>query len=411
MMQSARPREETSNTKPIWRRRLRTLGLLTLFGLSFFLFGWAGGAGVISLPGRGVASENKDLPQRLDYSSVNQVYDILRRSYDGKLELDALMDGLKNGLAGATGDPYTEYFNADQAREFDNELNGTFSGIGAELSREDDLIVIVAPIEGFPAEKAGLKPKDIITEINGQQTYGMSLTEAVQSIRGPADSEVTLQVVREGEGVRDYTITRQDITIPSVDFELKEDGVGYLRISRFADDTVGLATEAAKTLKQQGATSIILDLRGNPGGRLDGAVDVASLWLDKSQTVLEERRGGVTIKTYKATGNNILQAMPTVVLIDEGSASASEIVAGALKDHGAAQLIGVTSFGKGSVQGLEHVPSGGILKVTIARWYTPSGHNIDKQGIAPDETVKMSSQQAAADQDPQLQAALRFLQK
>lgn len=405
------PEQKNTPPKPSLLRRFRNVTLLVVFGTGLFLFGWAGGSGRIVLPGRSVSTQNQDLPKNLDYSSVNEVYQILRQNYDGKLDVNTLLDGLKSGLASSTSDPYTEYFNEEQAQEFDNDLNGTFSGIGAELSKEDDLIVIVAPLNGYPAEKAGLKPKDIITEIDGEQTYGMTLTEAVQKIRGLVDTDVKLQIVREGTGQKDYTIKRADITIPSVENELKDGNIGYIQISRFADDTTELTRQAAQDLKSQGAKKIILDMRGNPGGRLDTAVDVASLWLEPPQTVLEEKRGGVTIKTYKAKGNPILRGMPTVVLIDEGSASASEIVAGALQDNDAATLIGVTSFGKGSVQGLEEVSSGGLLKVTIARWYTPNGNNIDKQGIKPDKQVKISDKQAEAGKDPQLQAALSYLQK
>jgi carboxyl-terminal processing protease len=395
-----------------WRKKVFNISLLAGFGLGLFLLGWAGGSGRLSLPGRQLASENKTLPKNLDYASVEQVYDVLRQSYDGKLDLNTLLDGLKQGLASATDDPYTEYFNKEQAKEFDDELNGTFSGIGAELSKEEDLIVIVAPISGYPAEKAGLRPKDIIAEINDEPTFGMTLTEAVQKIRGPAGSQVTLSIVREEEGQKDYTITREDITIPSVESEMKENNIGYIQISRFADDTLSLTTEAAKSLKSQGAQAMVLDLRGNPGGRLDAAVEIADLWLARSKAILEERRGGVTIKTYKARGgNDVLVGMPTAVLINEGSASASEIVAGALKDNNAARLIGATSFGKGSVQGLEKIKSGGILKVTIARWYTPSGKNIDQEGITPDEKVAASNQPAEKNQDPQLQRALAFLRK
>ncbi len=399
----------SSVSKSSWRRRIVNITLLSAFGLSLFVLGWAGGAGKIGLPGKNVASQNQDLPKNLDYSTVDEVYDVLRQSYDGKLDVEALLDGLKNGLASATGDPYTEYFNEEQARQFDEDLNGTFSGIGAELSREDDLITIVAPIQGYPAEKAGLKPQDIIIEINGEQTYGLTLTEAVQKIRGEAGTTVSLKIVREGEGQKDYTITRENITIPSVESEMKENKVGYIQITRFADDTAELTRQAAKELKAQGAQKIVLDMRGNPGGRLDAAVNVSSLWLDKSQTVLEERRGGVAIKTYKAKGEAPLAGMPTVVLIDEGSASASEIVAGALKDNKVATLMGVTSFGKGSVQGLEEISTGGILKVTIARWYTPAGNNIDKEGISPDKTVEITDEQTAADVDSQLDAALEYL--
>jgi carboxyl-terminal processing protease len=320
-----------------------------------------------------------------------------------------LLNGLKSGLAQSTGDTYTEYLNAEEAKEFNNDLNGTFSGIGAELSREKEQLVIVAPISGYPAEEAGLRAQDAILEIDGEPTYDLSLTEAVNKIRGPAGTEVELTIGREGVGQETYKITREDIKIPSVEYEVK-DGIGYLEISRFAEDTVNLSKEAAQSFKDQNVKGVVLDMRNNPGGLLDAAVDISSLWLDEGEVVLEEQRGGEVIKSYRATGNNILSGIPTVVLVNEGSASASEIVAGALADNGAAKLVGQQTFGKGSVQTLEPISSGGVLKVTIARWFTPGGRNIDKEGIKPDKVVEMTIEDYEADRDPQQQAAIELLQ-
>lgn len=374
-------------------------------GIGIFVLGLFIGSG--SLTFTGLSNQNQDLPDSLNYRSVNQVYDVLRKSYDGELTVDQLLDGLKKGLAQSTGDPYTEYLNVEEAQEFDDDLNGTFSGIGAELSKENDQITVVAPISGFPAEKAGLRAQDVITAIDSETAYDLSLTEAVKKIRGPAGSEVELTVIRE-TGEEKLTITRENITIPSVEYEV-EDGIGYMKISRFAEDTVELAQEAAKDFKNQNVEGVVLDVRNNPGGLLDASVDVASLWLESGDVVLEEQRGGEVIKTYKAGTVNTLQGVPTVVLINEGSASASEIVAGALSDHGAATLVGAKTFGKGSVQNLEPITSGGVLKVTIARWFTPEGQNIDKEGISPDKKVKLEVKDIRSGSDPQKDAALEML--
>ena len=381
--------------------------LASVGGLLIFAFGWAAGSGNLRL--NSLSNQNQDLPNNLNYSSVEQVYDVLRKSYDGELTTEQLLNGLKSGLAQSTGDTYTEYLNAEEAQEFNNDLNGTFSGIGAELSRENEQLTIVAPIAGFPAEKAGLRAQDVITEINGEPTYDLTLTEAVNKIRGPAGTDVELTIAREGVGIKKYTITREDIKIPSVEYEVI-DGVGYIQISRFAEDTVGLAQEAAKSFKDQNVKGVVLDMRNNPGGLLDAAVDVASLWLEQGEVVLEEQRGGEVIKTYKATDKNTLKGIPTVVLVNEGSASASEIVAGALGDNDAAQLVGQQTFGKGSVQTLEPITSGGVLKVTIARWFTPGGQNIDKEGIKPDKVVDLTLKDIEADKDPQKDAAFGLLQ-
>lgn len=355
------------------------------------------------------ASENKNLPANLDYSSVEQVYDLLRDNFDGKLDQGKLLDGLKAGLVNAGGDPYTEYLSPKQAQDFNGELNGSFTGIGAELAKDDSKnIIVVAPISGFPAEKAGLKPKDIIAEIDGKSAYDLSLSDAVDKIRGPKDTVVKLKIVRDGKQQLDVSITRQEITIPSVKSEKLDNGIGIIHIARFAEDTSDLAQKAADDFKQSGIKAVILDVRSDPGGLLDAAVNVSSLWL-QNKTVLQEKRGNVVEHTYKSEGMPTLAGLPTVVLIDGGSASASEITAGALKDNGVATLMGVKSFGKGSVQQLQKLSGGGVLKVTIARWYTPNGKNIDKEGIEPDKKVDLTQDDFTNGRDPQKAAAIEFL--
>jgi carboxyl-terminal processing protease len=379
-------------------------------GMVVFLLGWGLGAGKIHISAfSGLNSQNSNLPNSLDMSSVQEVYRALRDNYDGELDTDKLLDGMKSGLAQSTGDPYTEYMNAEQAQDFRNDLNGTFSGIGAELGKEGDSIVIVSPIADYPAAKAGLQAKDIIVSIDDKPTTGMTLSEAVNAIRGPSGSQVKLKVIQDG-AEKDITITRENITIPSVKWEVT-DGIGYMTISTFSEDTPGLAKQAAQDFKNQNVKGVVVDVRGNPGGLLDSSVAIASLWLPKGTPVLSEQRGGKVIKSYDATGDAILQGVPTVVLIDDSSASASEILAGALQDNKAATLIGTTSYGKGSVQSLIQLPSGGVLKVTIARWYTPEGQNIDKEGITPDQKVDRSIDDIKANRDPQKDAASQKLQQ
>ncbi|CAN5662083.1 S41 family peptidase [soil metagenome] len=356
-------------------------------------------------------SQNDSLPSRLDYSSVDRVYDKLRLNYDGDLTVEQLMDGLKSGLARATGDSYTEYLNAEAAEEFDADLSGTFSGIGAELGKEGNTVLIVAPIDGYPAEKAGLRPKDVIVEIDGESSFDISVTEAVKRIRGPEGTKVKLKVIRDSSREVDFEITRAQISIPSVESEILEGNIGYLKISRFSEDTAQLARRAATEFKQKNVKGVVLDLRSNPGGLLDTSVSISSLWLPKGTTVLEEKRGDVVVKTLKSSGDAILEGVPTVVLINEGSASASEITAGALRDHNVATLVGQKSFGKGSVQSLERLTGGGVLKVTIARWFTPGGKNIDKEGIEPDHKVERTEEDFKADRDPQKDEAVRRLRR
>ncbi len=355
-------------------------------------------------------TENKTLPANLDYASVESLYDALKANYDGNLDQQKLLDGIKSGLAEASGDPYTIYMNANDAEEFNKQLNGTFSGIGAELGQDSNKnLIIVAPIAGFPAAKAGLRPQDIIAEIDDKSTSGLNVAEAVTKIRGPKGTDVKLRVIRNKTEDLHFTIKREDIKIPSVKYEILSGNIGYMQISQFSDDTSELAEKAAKEFKSKGVKGIVVDLRGNPGGLLTASVDVSSLWLPGGETVLQERRGGVVVSTETANGNNILQGIPTAILINEGSASASEIMAGALKDNKVATLYGTKSFGKGSVQQIQRLAGGGELKVTIARWYRPSGENIDKKGISPDKEVKMSDDDYKNGRDPQKDAAINFI--
>jgi carboxyl-terminal processing protease len=394
-------------------RMTRVVGVATLLIIVF-------GSGVIVGNGRMNfgrdalfhKSVSKGLPDNLDYQSVEQVYDVLRKDYDGQLDVNKLLEGMKGGLAKAAGDQHTEYLSPKEAKDFDDDLNGTFSGIGAELSKEEQAIVVIAPIAGYPAEKAGIRPRDVISEIDGQSAFDLSVTEAVGKIRGPVGTKVKLKIIRgeNGNGQElELEITREQITIPSVDKQTLDGNIGYIKISRFGDDTKDLTAKAASELKAAGVKGIILDLRSNPGGLLDAAVDVSSQWLPKGKTVLEEKRGGATIRTYESKGPATLQGISTVVLIDDGSASASEITAGALKDNGAATLIGVKSYGKGSVQSLEHLENDDVLKVTVARWFTPAGKNIDKEGIEPDQKVERTTEDFKANRDPQKDAAIQFL--
>lgn len=402
------------NKKPTMSRLSKSV--LT-FGLLFVVFAFGVGIGngrirfgrLSELAQRQTgtpSSVQKNLPQDLDYQSVEKVYDQLRQNFDGQLDQTTLLDGLKSGLAAAAGDPYTEYMSVDAAKDFNNQLDGTFSGIGAELSKDaDGNIIVISPISGYPADKAGLKPKDVIAEIDGTSTAGMTVSDAVTKIRGETGTQVKLKIVRNQSQVLDLEITREQITIPSVESKTLDGNIGYIKISRFGEDTTQLVTVAAEKFKAAGIKGVVVDVRGDPGGLLDSAVDVASLWLEQGKTVLLEKRDGKITKTYRATGKNPLKDVPTIVLINDGSASASEILAGALHDNGVARLFGEKSFGKGSVQRVIELGDGSVLKVTIAKWFTPNDVNINKEGIKPDTEVKLSDDDAKNQRDPQLDAA------
>lgn len=399
--------EKSGKGKSISRLMLRS-GLFCLGIILIFSLGLGIGNGSISLAKK--SQQNNQLPADLNYATVEELYDELRVRYDGKLSEQKLLDGLKSGLAEATGDTYTVYLNAKDAEEFNNQLDGTFSGIGAELGKDDQgNLVIVAPIDGTPASKADIRPQDIIVSINGKTTVGMSVEEAVTKIRGKAGTDVSLRMLRNKTQDLTLNIKRETIKIPSVKYEILDGNIGYMQIIRFGDDTKELALVAAEEFKAKNVKGVVLDMRGNPGGRLDASVDISSLWLPKGTTVLQERQNGVVMGTEVATGVNPLLGIKTAVLIDEGSASASEITAGALKDNKVATLYGVKSFGKGSVQSIETLRGGGELKVTIARWHRPNGQNIDKKGISPDKEIKMTEDDRKNDRDPQKDAAITFI--
>ncbi len=391
-----------------WRAFLAGFaGVLVLAGVFYTGYQFGNGNWAIKF-GRQPVGENQGLPDNLDYSSVDELYRLLKQGYDGQLNIDDLLTGIKKGLVEAAGDPYTAYLDANEANAFNEQLNGSFSGIGAELGKQGSDIVVIAPISGMPAEKAGLKAGDIIYMIDDKDTVGMSIDEAVTNIRGEAGTNVKLTIIRDGQAL-EFTITRQVITLPSVESKTLEGNIGYVKISRFADDTVSSFNRIASEFDAANVSGIILDLRNNPGGYLDGAVGVSEAWLKDGQIILEEKRAGITIRTYRADENGILNGIPTVVLINEGSASASEIVAGALKDNNLATIVGVTSFGKGSVQEFSTFDAGDVLKVTVARWYTPAGQNIDKEGIEPDAVLEPTETDITNNIDSQLEAAKNAL--
>lgn len=388
-----------------WAIRLVCICLCLLIAVGCLVLGINIGNGNISFQ----SSSLTGLPSKLNYSSVNLVYNALRQNYDGKLTENQVLNGIKEGLAASTNDPYTEYFSPSQAVAFSNELNNSFSGIGAELGENSSgIIQIIAPISGTPAAKAGLKAGDLIISINGQSTNGMTISQAVNLIRGKSGTKVTLGILRGSQQLV-VPIIRQNITIPSVNTKIINKDIGYMQITTFANDTSYLAQKAAHQFVSDHVKGIILDLRNDPGGLLTAAINVSSLWVPYGKTILSERRGSEILQTYYAEGGDILNGIPTVVLINGGSASASEITTGALHDNGDAYVIGTKSYGKGVVQQLINFSNGSELKVTIASWYRPNGQNINHKGITPDETVNLTAKDAANNDDTQLNAALSYL--
>jgi carboxyl-terminal processing protease len=343
----------------------------------------------------------------LDLASVQKTYQELQANYDGTLDKSKLVDGASRGLVAAAGDQYTVFMDQKEASEFNNDLSGNIGGgVGAEIALRNDVPTIIRILPGNPAEKAGLLAGDIIISVNDEATTGWTATKAAEKIRGQVDTTVKIKVLRSAEE-KTFTVTRATVNNPSVQASV-QNGIGTLTISRFDNETSDLARKAAQSFKQQNVRGVILDVRGNGGGYLTAAQDVAGLWLD-NKTVVTERTNGKVVDELKSGGNPVLAGIPTVVLVNGSSASASEIVAGALQDNKVATLIGEKTFGKGTVQKVIDLGAGTILKVTIARWYTPNGKNITKEGISPDQAVELKAEDANAGRDPQLDAAKKQL--
>ena len=380
--------------------------VLLVFIFGSFLFGLNVGNGNISLFN---SSNETGLPTKLNYQNVNQLYSVLRANYDGHLSESQILNGIMHGLANAPGDPYTEYFTKSEASAFNSELNNSFTGIGAELSKNSSGdIEIIAPLSGYPAAKAGLKAQDVITSINNVSTSGMSVETAVNDIRGPAGTKVDLGIMRGNQSLN-ISVIRETITIPSVNTKILSGNIGYMQIISFSNDTSKLAYQAAQKFKSEHVKGIILDLRDDPGGLLTAAINVSSLWVNNSSLILQEKRGNTVIDSYYGQGDNILSNIPTVVLINSGTASSAEITTGALHDNHEAYVIGTKSFGKGVVQELFNLNNGAVLKVTVASWYRPNGQDINKKGITPDQTVQLTPSDIKAGNDTQLNAALSYL--
>lgn len=362
-----------------------------------------------------VVNQNQE-PQNVDYNLLWDALDVVNKNYiDQPVDQQKELYGAVKGAVGAAGDAYTTYFSPDDLNNFETSLKGSFEGIGAEVGMQDNNIVIVSPLDGSPAQQAGLKPKDIIAKVNGELTTGWSVDQAVNKIRGPKGTNVTLTIVRQGKSQPfDVTITRNTITVKSVKWEVKtvnNKKVAVITISQYGDDTKGLFDQAVNDILKQNVSGIIIDERNNPGGYLQTAVDLASYWVDQGKVIVTEAHSDGTAQKYNGEGNNRLAGIKTVVLINGGSASAAEIFAGALHDYHDAELVGNKSFGKGSVQELIDLKEGGAVKVTVAKWITPGGINLNHNGLDPDVKVDLSDSDLSAGKDPQMDTAVQEVTK
>jgi carboxyl-terminal processing protease len=325
---------------------------------------------------------------RADFSKLYSAFDTLKNGYYQKVDNKKLINGAINGMVQSLGDPYSDYMSNTEAKSFHNSISSSFEGIGAEIQEKDTHIVIVSPIKGSPAEKAGLKPNDVIVSVNGKSLQGLSSTQAVALIRGKKGTKVNLIIQRPGTAPVNVSVVRDQIPINTVYGEMVGDGIAKVQITSFSSNTSKELVKTLNDLQKQGMNGLVLDLRQNPGGLLDQAIDIASLFVPKGKTLfkVEDRDGKIKEYTSQNKGTDI---MPLVVLIDSGSASASEIVSAAVNESAGVPLVGEKSFGKGTVQTAQDFSDGSNLKFTMAKWLTPDGNWIHKKGIKPDYPVAL----------------------
>lgn len=318
--------------------------------------------------------------------------------------------GAIQGLAASYNDPYTVFFPPEESKQFEDQVRGDFGGVGMEIGIKDEGLVVVAPLKNTPAERAGLKAGDPILKIDKKYTDGMTVEDAVSLIRGPKGTSVVITTKKDGEP-KEITLVRETIVIPVIDTKLREDGVFVISLYSFSANSAPLFRDALRQFIESGTDKLVLDLRNNPGGFLESAVEMTSFFLPVGKPIVIEDAGAKTAQhTIKSKGYNVFtDKLKMVILINEGSASASEILAGALRDHGIVKLVGEKSFGKGSVQELVEITPETSLKVTIARWLTPKGTSISQDGIEPDIKIKITEADAKKKYDSQLEKAVAVL--
>jgi carboxyl-terminal processing protease len=332
--------------------------------------------------------------------------------------------GMIQGLASSYGDPYTLFFPPAESKAFEEEISGNFEGVGMEIDVKDEQLTVVSPLKGSPAEKAGMRAGDMILLINGEPSKGLTVENAVRKIRGPKGSVVVLSVVRDGKPI-EISITRDVIQVPTIETRgvtkegeevasgtgMRSDGVFVIQLYNFSANSIFDFRTALREFIESGSHKLVLDLRGNPGGYLEAAVDMASWFLPLGKVIVrEDYAGNRDPDEFRSKGYDVFgDDLKMVILINKGSASASEILAGALREHGVATIVGETSFGKGSVQELVPITAGTSLKVTVARWLTPNGVSISDQGIVPDHEVKFTQEDLEAGKDPQFDKAVEVL--
>ncbi len=406
-------------------KKIATIFSIVLLSASIFISGFIEGSRYgfkINLPSPFEKIVNKEKPKELPAGNMDVFWEtwttILEKYVDrDKLVTQKMIEGASRGLVDSLEDPHSEFLNSEQAQKLNEELSGEFYGVGMEITKKDGFLVVISPLPDTPAEKVGLKPNDRILKINGEETLNLSSLEAAELIRGPKNTSVSLVIFRsEWNEAKEIKIIREKISIPSVDWQMLDNKIAYLKIYNFNQPLSSKFYQIALEIFASQPRGLIIDLRNNPGGFLESVVEISGWFLDKGEVILKEDLGNEEIKIYRASGQGLLKNIPSVVLINEGTASASEILAGALRDNREVKLVGMRSFGKGSVQELVNLKNGEAVKITIAKWLTPKGIIIDKNGLNPDFEVKNDDELGSYSKvdlvkDKQLNKAIVELQK
>lgn len=409
--------------------RVVAIGAVIIAGIGFFggtAVGISHSAPAATIVAAMGIQENYVPPVGIDFTPVWKAWSIIDEKYvpphaatttatstlNGATDSQRRVWGLVEGLAASLDDPYTVFMPPVQAQIFNEDIAGNFEGVGMEIAIRDSILTVISPLKDSPSERAGMKAGDRIIKIDDTETRGMTVEVAVQKIRGPKGTQVTFTVVREGESdTKEIKVTRDVITIPTIKTTQRSDGIFVISLYNFSATSAGLFRGALREFVESGSNKLILDLRGNPGGYLEAAVDIASWFLPQGSIVVTEdyvdKQSDIV---HRSRGYNVFGVnLHMIILVDRGSASASEILAGALQYHHIAQLLGTNTFGKGSVQELVPITSDTSLKLTVARWLTPGGVQIPQEGIEPDIMATTTNEQIQAGRDPQLDKAVELL--
>ena len=383
------------------------------------LAGFAGGfyfGDYWSLPntiGGDLINRDKNKPQDVDFNMFWQVWGLLKEKYVDRDQIDAqkLLYGAISGMVDAVGDPYTVFMTPKESEDFSQEIGGEFGGIGIEIGIRNDILTVIAPIKNTPAERAGIMAGDRILKIGDKITEGMTTGEAVTLIRGPLGTTVKLTIARDKKGSdsREIAIIRDKIKVPTVSLEILDGNVAHIGVFVFNKNVDSDFKELAKEVENSTAQKIILDLRNNPGGLLESAINLAGYFLGSDMVVVKQKTADGQELEFKSWSSGRLKRYPIVILLNKGSASASEILAGAIKDQRGVLIVGEKSFGKGSVQKLEELPGKSSVKITIAKWLTPKGTSINDEGISPDVFVERTEEDINNNRDPQLDKAVELM--